>query len=122
MSKTSRAAAGTAALVLCTLPLVHPAVAADNAPSRTKAGIEYAERQVAATTDLPSKAQVERDERESAGGTGPRSPEGGTGSTGGDGGAAAWQLGLSAALGAALTGGVLVAAQQMRHHRQAVAH
>lgn len=70
----------------------------------------------------PSKAQTERAERDAAsrGGAGERrDPIDIPSPTGGD--AAAWQLALSAALGAAVTGGVVLASRQVSHHRHAVA-
>ena len=95
---------------------------ADTAPAgSTKAGIERAERVAAGGTGL-SKAQIEQNERVSvSGGSSPalRSPVGTPASS--DNSAAAWQLAFSAALGAALTGGVVLATRQVNHHRHAIA-
>lgn len=125
MTSTAGAAAGAAGLALITLPLLVPVAVADSTTPQTKAQIENAERSAAATH--PSKAQVERDEGEQVP-TDPGQPAaGGEGSTpstpgGSDGGdAAAWQLALSAALGAAVTGGVVLVSGQVRQHRHAVA-
>lgn len=124
MNTTSRTVMAAAALTLSATPLVlaPPAVA----DSGGKAAVEFAERQ-AAGSDGPSKAQIEQREREQAqsggaraGGSSPQNPES-TVPPGSDGGAAAWQLALSAALGAVMAGGVLVAARQVNQHRRPVA-
>lgn len=128
MNQTSRPAAAVAALALSALPiLLGPSGAtASSAPDgATKAGIEHAER-LSLAGDGPTKAQIERQEREqsaanaSQGGSRQQRPPSSPSSPG-DTGAAAWQLALSAALGAALTGGVVVASRQVTHHRHAVA-
>ncbi len=124
MTHLSRPAAAVAALVLSALPcLVSPSSAtADTATATTKAGIEHAER-LAATGDHPSKAQIERAERESAtvGGT-DRRPVETPSSPGGSSNPVVWQLALSAAAGAALTGGAVVAGRKVSHQEHAVAH
>jgi hypothetical protein len=126
MTRTARAAVGAAGLALGTLPLLVPiAVAASTRPP-TKAQVEHYER--SARTAHPTKAQIERDEhaRASSGPGQPSAAGGGsapsilTGPNGSD--AAAWQLALSAALGAAVTGGgVLLASRHVNQHRHAVA-
>lgn len=121
MRHTPRPATALAGLALAAAPFMlvaDPAVADGN----TKAAIEHAEAQAAATT--PSKAQIEHQERvqkSSGGGSQLQSPQLPAPSSGG-GGAVAWQLALSAALGATLTGGAVVASRQMTNHRHAVAH
>lgn len=123
MNQTSRPAAAVAAFALSALALLlSPTDAsADTAGGPTKAGIEHSER-LAAGADGLSKAQIEQREREqrtTGGGAqqqlAPSSPSSSSGT-----GAAAWQLALSAALGAALTGGIVVASRQVTH-RHAVA-
>ena len=124
MNTTSRTVMAAAALTHSATPLVHaPPPAADG---RGKAAVEYAERQAAGNDGL-SKAQIEQREREQAqsggtrtGGSSQQNP-GPTVPSGGDGGAAAWQLALSAALGAVMAGGLLSAARQVNHHRRPVA-
>lgn len=122
MTHLSRPAAAVAALVLSALPcLVSPSSAtADTAT--TKAGIEHVER-LAATSDHPSKAQIERQERESAtvGGTDSR-PVDVPSSPGGSSDPVVWQLALSAAAGAALTGGAVIAGRKVNQQGHAVAH
>ncbi len=121
MTYSPRPATALAGLALAAAPFLlvaDPAVADGN----TKAAIEHAESQAVATT--PSKAQIEHQERaqQSTGGMSqPQSPQLPSPASGG-GGAAAWQLALSAAFGATLAGGVLVASRQMTNHRHAVAH
>lgn len=124
MNTTSRTVMAAAALTLSATPLAlaPPAFAEGGG----KAAVEYAERQ-AAGNDGPSKAQIEQREREQArsggtrtGGSSQQNPQP-TVPSGSDGGAAAWQLALSAALGAVTAGGVLVAARQVNHHRHPVA-
>ena len=120
MSHESHGRAASLALALSALPLVLlPAAAgADTAPS-TKAAIEHAE-QAAATSAHPSKAQVEHDEvapsRQAGQLVTPSSsdPSGGLD-------ASAWQLALSAALGALVTGGIVVGSRRFGHHGAAVA-
>jgi len=119
MKLTSRPAAAVAGFALSALPilLMPSAAAADTAPRgasttpTTKAAIEHAERQVA-DAGPTSKAQIEHRERgqrgtaaDQGGSRAPLSPT--APSSSGDTGAAAWQLALSAALGAAVTGGVV---------------
>jgi len=126
MTRTTRAAVGAAVLALGTLPLLVPIAVADSTTSPPKAQVEHDER--SAGPAHPTKAQIERDEhaRASSGPGQPSAAGGGsapsipTGPNGGD--AAAWQLALSAALGAAVTGGVLLVSGQVRQHRHAVAH
>jgi len=126
MNQTHRPAVTVAALALSagSLLLIPSGAAADTSGRpASKAAIEHAELQ-AAGVDRPSKAQIEQRERQhgTAGATGsgsqqqPSSPS----SSGGT-GAAAWQLALSAALGAVLTGGIVVASRQVTHHGRAVA-
>jgi hypothetical protein len=127
MNRTSRLSVTVATLALSGGPLLLAVPAAADTAGRTKAGIEYAERQASAG-DRASKAQIEQQEREQAltGGGQEKAPTSGStsGSTsGGAGGsdASAWQLALAAALGAGLTGGVVVASRQVSQHRHAVA-
>jgi hypothetical protein len=121
MTRTSRAAAGATGLALCTLPLLVPAAVADTHEPRTKAQIEHAER-LGGGQNHPTKAQVEQRERDQAStGQGQQRNAPATPASGGD-DAAAWQLALSAALGAAVTGGIVLTSRQVSHHRQAVAH
>lgn len=124
MDTQSRTVLAAAAFTLAASPLVlAPPAVADGAG---KAAIEYSERQATGSGGL-TKAQIEQREREQAGSGGTR-----TGSStqqnppptipaGGDSGAAAWQLALSAALGAVMAGGFVVAARQVGHHRHPVA-
>ena len=122
---TRSAAAGLSTLVLCSAPLLLPASAAADAGG--KAAVEHAERLAAGTAE-PNKAQIEqreRQERSTGGTTRPDSPAvqaPAPAPASGAGGAAAWQLALSAALGATLAGGVLVANRQVSSHRHVVAH
>ncbi len=119
--KIVTAAAG-AALTLSTLPLLPAIATADGDGHPTTAQIEYAERQAANRGHL-TKAQIEEAERtngtqrstsEDAGSLPRRAPV-----SGGD-DAAAWQLALSAALGAALTGAAVLGSRQATRHRHAV--
>ena len=122
MTHLSRPAAAVAALVLSALPcLVSPSSAAADTAT-TKAGIEHAER-LAAGGDHPSKAQIEREERESAtvGGT-DRRPVETPSSPSGSSDPVVWQLALSAAAGAALTGGAVMAGRKVNQQGHAVAH
>jgi hypothetical protein len=124
MKRTSRAAAGVTGLALFTLSLLATAAVADTTERRTKAQVEHAERSAAGPSH-PTKAQIEQRERAElpTGGEQQRAPSPTGGSAGsGDSGAAAWQLTLSAALGATVTGGVVLASRQVSHHRHAVAH
>lgn len=129
MNTTSRLSVTVATLALSTGPLMLAVPAAADTAGGTKAGIEYSERmysqrQAAGAGDL-SKAQIEKRERDQAGSGGggqQRSPSSGStsgGTVGGD--ATAWQLALAAALGAGLTGAVVVASRQVSQHRQPVA-
>jgi len=105
-------AALTAALAALALVLLPAAALATTNPA-PKAAIEHAERQAAAPNQ-PNKAQIEHHEAQAPVPASPHSqPE--SGSTGD---AALWQLAMSAALGAALTGAVVVASRRMgqRHH------
>jgi hypothetical protein len=120
MTRTSRAAAGATGLALCTLPLLVPAAVADTHEPRTKAQIEHAER-LGGGQNHPTKAQVEQRERDQAStGQGQQRNAPATPASGDD--AAVWQLALSAALGAAVAGGIVLTSRQVSHHRQAVAH
>jgi len=123
MNQTSRPAAALAAFALSAvaLLLVPTDAAADTARGATKAGVEHSER-LAAGADGLSKAQIEQREREqrTTGGGAQQQPAPSSPSSSGGTGAAAWQLALSAALGAVLTGGVVVASRQVTH-RHAVA-
>jgi hypothetical protein len=109
------------------LSLLVPIAVADSTTPPTKAQVEHDER-LARPPSHPTKAQIEHDEhvRASSGPGQPSAAGGGsassipTGPNGGD--AAAWQLALSAALGAAVTGGgVLLASRHVNQHRHAVA-
>lgn len=128
MTYISRPAAGVAALTLSVLPFALPTGAsADTGPaSRTKAAIEHEERLEGSG---PHKAQIEHAERQSAPVAGTTALAGTTAQGGnpvdspapsGGGNAAAWQLALSAALGATVTGGAVLAARLASHHRHAV--
>jgi hypothetical protein len=122
MTRTSRAAVGATGLALCIVAVLVPAAVADTTQPRTKAQIERAER-LAAEQNRPTKAQVEQEERAQAPtGPGRQSNVPLTPSAPSDGDAAAWQLALSAALGAAVTGGIVLTSRQVSHHRQAIAH
>jgi hypothetical protein len=138
MTRTVHVATAAAGLALFTFPVFLPGAAADTSPSRTKAQIEHAEHAATGPTDLtkaqiehaehtatgptdPTKAQVEQRKRQQglsgAGqGTAPSTPV-----SSGTGDAAAWQLALSAALGATLMGGIVLVSRQVSQHRQAVA-
>jgi Flp pilus assembly protein TadB len=124
MTRTSRAAVGATGLALCTVALLVPAAVAvaDTTQPKTKAQIERAER-LAADQNRPTKAQVEQEERAQAStGPGLQSNVPLTPPAPSDDDAAAWQLALSAALGAAVTGGIVLTSRQVSHHRQAIAH
>jgi len=102
------------AVALAALSLVLlPAAALATTDPGPKAAIEHAERQAAAPTH-PTKAQVEHHEARLSVPTSP-DPQPASGLTSD---AALWQLAMSAALGAALTGAVVVASRRMgqRHH------
>ena len=119
MSHVTHRRAATLALGLSALPLVLlPAAAgADTAPT-TKAAIEHAEQQ-ATTPTHPSKAQVEHDEIVPTQPAGQEVTPSSSSSGGVD--AAAWQLALSAALGALVTAGVVVGSRRFGHRGEAVA-
>ena len=116
MTRLTRTMAAAAGLALCTLPLCATADAA----TRTKAQIEHDELTAVATSH-PNKAQVEHRERAELAARQaarrPSQPSGGTAS----GDAATWQLALSAAFGAAATGGVVFVSRRVGQRRQAVA-
>jgi hypothetical protein len=123
MNRIARSAVTVASIGLsATFLLFIPsgAAAAAEPVSTTKAGIEHAERMAAGEAGL-SKAQIERGERASNAGSGPerRAPAGDPVS--GNNGAAQWQLAFSALLGAAVTGGVVLATRQVNQHRHAIA-
>lgn len=132
MDHHPNATAARLLLTLSVLPtaLLVPAVAAADtaAPGTgaTKAQVEHGER-AAASAAPGTKAQVEHREQAAATSaattarTASTATRGhaSTGSRGGD--AAAWQLALSAALGAVLTGGALLTGRQVTHHRRPVA-
>jgi hypothetical protein len=100
-------------LALSALPLVLlPATALATTDPAPKAAIEHAEQQAAGPTH-PSKAQVEHREGRPAA-PADRQPVSGSGSTSD---AAAWQLAMSAGLGAALTAAVVVTSRRIGQHR-----
>jgi hypothetical protein len=117
----------TAALTGGSLLAASQAQAADTAPDRSKAAIEHDEQQSAGGTsaDRLTKAQIEH--REAAGSTSApgSATDRSTDSAGGGasqaaatgGDAAAWQLAASAALGALVTGAAFVGARQVAGHR-----
>ena len=123
----------TAARVLLTLTVLPTALlvptiaAADTAAHPTKAQVEHAERESAATAH-PTKAQVEYAERQSGATAqvGHAEPAARPGtpsvSTSGSGDAAAWQLALSAAVGALVTGAAMVAGRRLGEHPRALVH
>ncbi len=124
MNTTSRSAVAVATFALSTAPLLLAVPAAADTPGGTKDGIRYDERQTPGV-DQESKAHIEQRERGQRAGTGsggavqtPTSPS----SSSGGAGATAWRLALSAALGAGLTGGIVVASREVSQRRQAVAH
>ena len=99
-------------LALSALPLVLlPAVALATTDPGPKAAIEHAERQAAEATQ-PNKAQVEYHEAQLPvpARHDPRPQSGSTGDT------APWQLAMSAGLGAALTGAVVVTSRRIGQH------
>lgn len=130
MSHISAASAAISAALLSTAPLLlAPTGASADEEQRGKAYIgkayiEYVERN--ADLRMPAtgtKAQIEHIERERQ--SVPRSAEQQIPvepAPAGGGKAAAWQLALSAALGAAVTGGAVVASRQVSQHGHAVAH
>ena len=102
------------ALALTAMPLVLlPAAALATTDPSPKAAIEHAEMQAAGPTH-PPKAQIEHHEAQLPV-PASHDPQPQSGSTGD---AALWQLAMSAALGAALTGAVVVTSRRMgqRHH------
>jgi hypothetical protein len=105
-------AALAVALSALTLVLLPAAALATTDPG-PKAAIEHAERQAAGPTH-PTKAQVEHHEAQLPV-PAAHDPQPASGSTGD---AALWQLAMSAALGAILTGAVVVTSRRMgqRHH------
>ncbi len=99
-------------LALSALPLVLlPAVALATTDPGPKAAIEHAERQAAGPTQ-PNKAQIEHHEAQLPVPAG-HEPQPESGSTGD---AALWQLAMSAGLGAALTGAVVVTSRRIGQH------
>jgi hypothetical protein len=104
-------------LALSALPLVLlPAAALATTDPGPKAAIEHAERQAAGPTH-PTKAQIEHHEARPPG-PASHDPKPGPGSTGD---AALWQLAISAGLGAALTGAVVVTSRRVGQHHHHVA-
>lgn len=120
MTRTVHAAAAAAGLALFTLPALAPVAVADLSPTSTKAQIEHAEGLAAGPTN-PTKAQIEQAEREQGSTVVRQGPAPSTPVSSGAGDAAAWQLALSAALGAVLMGSIVVASRQVSQHRHAVA-
>jgi uncharacterized protein HemX len=104
-------------LALSALPLVLlPAAALATTDPGPKAAIEHAERQAAGPTH-PTKAQIEhREAQPPAPARHTQQPQ--SGSTGD---AALWQLAISAGLGAALTGAVVVTSRRVGQHHHHVA-
>ena len=99
-------------LALSALPLVLlPAVAHATTDPGPKAAIEHAERQAAGPTQ-PTKAQIEHHEAQLSV-PARHEPQPGSGSTGD---AALWQLAMSAGLGAAVTGAVVVTSRRVGQH------
>ncbi len=126
MSHLTNTAAARLLLTLTVLPtalLVPTIAAADTTPPSTKAQIEHAEQLSARTV---TKAQVERSERAAATTTATTATRTTTSTTqspahSGEGDAAAWQLAVSAVLGAAVAGGVMVTSRQLTNHRRPLA-
>jgi hypothetical protein len=126
---TSRTRAGrlVASVAVATLPLLPAAAQADGRSHPTKGQVEYAERVAAtgrqATADHPTKARVEHAELPSAPG-GPttarehRAPDR---DDAGGGWATGWQLALSAAAGASVTGLVVAGGRRNGRGRAALA-
>jgi hypothetical protein len=123
MSHVTRRRAATLALALSTLPvfLLPVAAVADTAPPSAKAAIEHAERQADATPTHPTKAQIEH--REATTPSRPAGQQATPSSSVRSGGpdATTWQLALSAALGALVTGGVVLGSRRFSHHGTAIA-
>jgi hypothetical protein len=100
-------------LALSALPLVLlPAAALATTAPGPKAAIEHAEMQAAGPTH-PTKAQVEHHEAQLPV-PASQDPQPASGSTGD---AAPWQLAMSAALGAVLTGAVVGTSRRIGQHR-----
>lgn len=115
---TRRAASLALALSAVSAVALPAATAAATGP-RTKAAIEHAERQTVTPTH-PNKAQIEHDESTTGRPAGQQVTPSTADSSGGlD--ATAWQLALSAALGALVTAGVVVGSRRVGHHGEAVA-
>jgi hypothetical protein len=99
-------------LALAALPLVLlPTVALATTGPGPKAAIEHAERQAAGATQ-PNKAQIEHHEAQLPV-PASQDPQPESGSTGD---AAFWQLVMSAGLGAAVTGAVVVTSRRIGQH------
>ena len=109
-----RAAALAVALSALTLVLLPAAALAATTFPSPKAAIEHAERQAAEATQpsQPNKAQIEHHEAQLPV-PASHDPQPESGSTRD---AALWQLAISAGLGAALTGAVVVTARRMSQH------
>ena len=131
MNRIARTGVTGAALTLATLPLLPVVALAHEAPVPNKAQIEYQERVqaplrlhygVVADSHL-TKAQIEYNERTSAstGSTSSQVSKPQTQLRIDSGDAAVWQLAVSAAAGALLTGGVVLTSRGMGRRRQALA-
>ncbi|HZI97842.1 MAG TPA: hypothetical protein VFD41_10000 [Actinomycetales bacterium] len=118
MSKTQRVVRGMSVVGLAASAVWLPvaANAADEPQPVPKAQVEYLERQGA---PHPPKAQIEHAERGAEPANKPGSATSISDSSTGN--AVAWQLALSAAAGAAVTGVVLVGTQRVRRHHSVVA-
>ena len=124
MTQTIARAAAVATLTLtgslALVPLTVSTALADGS-GQSKASIEHQERLGAASTSQPSsKAQIEHQEMtagDSSSRTSTSTSTDPAGSTPSSGDAAAWQLAVSAALGAAVTGAAFLGARQMANHR-----
>ena len=132
MKHIARVGATGAALTLASLPLLPMVAVANEAPVPSKAQIEQEERLMAPLrlhfgaapeTAQLTKAQIEYAERTNAaasatsvtgtqGQTQPSVPDSGD--------AAVWQLAVSAAVGALITGGVVLASRGVSRHRHAL--
>ena len=115
----TRRAASLALALAATSAVMLPAATAADTRQRTKAAIEHAEQQTATPTHR-SKAQIEHDESTTSRPAGQQVTPLTTRSSGGV-DATAWQLALSAALGALVTAGVVVGSRRVGHHGDAVA-
>jgi hypothetical protein len=130
MKRIARVGATGAALTLASLPLLPMVAVAQEEPLPNRAQIEYQER-VSAPLRLhygtevgqPTKAQVEYMERTNAA----TSSTSGSGSqvqsqssTSDSGDAAVWQLAVSAAVGALITGGFVLTSRGVVRHRHAL--